>query len=57
MSAFYNKPIFTLFANLSAIGAATYYQSQNIKFNYEEAEARFDELEGTNTSPLTLSAS
>jgi len=46
MSAFYNKPIFTLFANLGAIGAATYYQSQNIKFNHEESEARFDELEG-----------
>lgn len=47
MSAFYNKPIFTLFANLSAIGAATYFNTKNLTFNYEESEARFDELEGT----------
>lgn len=47
MSAFYTKPLFALFANVSAIGAATYYTKQQLDFNYEESEARFDELEGT----------
>ena len=47
MSAFYNKPLFALFGSLSAIAASTYYTSQKLDFNYEESEARADELEGT----------
>ncbi|KAK5461291.1 hypothetical protein LTS15_003354 [Exophiala xenobiotica] len=40
-------PLFSLLTNLTAIGGATYYLQTWHKFNYEEHEARMDELEGT----------
>lgn len=40
-------PLFSLAANLTAVGSATYYLQSWHKFNYEEHEARMDELEGT----------
>ena len=40
-------PIFSLLTNLTAVGGATYYLQTWHKFNYEEHEARMDELEGT----------
>jgi hypothetical protein len=40
-------PFFNLLTNLTAIGGATYYLQTWHKFNYEEHEARMDELEGT----------
>jgi hypothetical protein len=40
-------PLFSLLTNLTAIGGATYHLQTWHKFNYEEHEARMDELEGT----------
>ncbi|KAK4942224.1 hypothetical protein LTR10_017981 [Elasticomyces elasticus] len=40
-------PLFSLLTNLTAVGSATYYLQTWHKFNYEEHEARMDELEGT----------
>lgn len=41
------NPLFTLSANLAAIGSATYYLRSHHVYNLEEHEARMDELEGT----------
>jgi len=41
------NPLFSLAANLSAIGGATYYLRSHHIYNLEEHEARMDELEGT----------
>lgn len=40
-------PLFALLTNLTAVGAATYHLRSWHHFNYEEHEARMDELEGT----------
>ena len=46
-SSILRHPLFSLGTNLAAIGGATYYLQTWLKHNYEESEARADELEGT----------
>ncbi len=47
MAQLLRNPFLHLVMTLSAIGAATYHNDRWHNFNYEEHEARMDELEGT----------
>ncbi|MCJ1372102.1 hypothetical protein MMC20_003323 [Loxospora ochrophaea] len=47
MSSLLRHPLFSLSANLAAIGTSTYLLRSHHIYNLEEHEARMDELEGT----------
>jgi hypothetical protein len=47
MAFFLRNPFIHTFTILAAVGASTYHSYTWHNFNYEEHEARMDELEGT----------
>ena len=47
MAQLLQRPLIPLFTTLAAIGASAYHNDRWHNFNFEEHEARMDELEGT----------